>query len=364
MLLWVLALFRAKRNTECLTQCDIAQLKVTLIISAYNEEKVIENKILNSLAIEYPKELFEIIVVSDASEDNTDRIVRRYSGERLFLQRYEGRLGKTECLNKAVPLANGEIIIFSDANALYDSYSVRELVKHFCDSKIGFVTGATKYIASMHEDRISESIGLYSRLEQITKGIESRISSCVGADGAIFAIRKKLYRQLQDSDINDLVIPFMVIEQGFRGVFDGNAFCREHIAQNMGREFYRQVRITSRTIRAIVNHRTLLNPFRYGLFSFELFSHKICKLCVPYFLLLCLITNVLVSGKGTVYAFLLFTQAAFYVLAAIKSPLPSLHGISSLLAIPKTFALTNFAILWGWVKYFKGETFTAWGINR
>jgi hypothetical protein len=135
----------------------------------------------------------------------------------------------------------------------------------------------------------------------------------------------------------------------------------EHAAKNMSKEFERQIRITNRTIRAIVSHRILLNPLRFGIFSFELVSHKICKLFVPFFLILCLVSNLLVVNTSMVYAALLSVQVAFYILAVARAPL---KGFSSLVSIPKTFAMTNCAIAIGWLKYLKGETFTTWGPSR
>lgn len=364
MLLWAMAIIGAGRSLKCSKECDTPDKAVTLIISAYNEEDIIENKILNSLAIEYPKELLEIIVVSDASNDNTDMIVGNYTDRGIVLRRYEGRLGKTECLNRAVPTARGEIVIFSDANSLYDSKAVRELVKHFRDPVIGFVTGCTKYISSSASGTIVEPIGIYSKLEQLTKGLESRIGSCVGADGAIFAIRKDLYKSLKQADINDLVIPFTIIEQGQRGIFEKGAFCAENAAKDMEGEFYRQVRITSRTLRAIASHNILLNPFRFGFFSFALFSHKVCKLCVPFFLIIFMGTNIILLPQGGIFAVMLALQLIFYALAALHSVTDKVSGLSSYLSIPKTFAVANYAILMGWLKYFRGETFTTWTTGR
>ena len=361
LLLWLITSISGKRMGDKTPDVKEFTSPVTLLISAYNEEQVIEKKILNSLSLDYPKDMLDIVVVSDASSDGTDQIVKQYSEHGVTLKRYDGRIGKTECLNRAVPEARSDIIIFSDANSLYDVKAVRELVNHFRNPEIGLATGCTKYISSLTGELTAEPIGLYSRLEHLTKRLESCMGSCVGADGAIFAIRKKLYAALKPTDINDLVIPFTIIEQGYRGIFEENAFCLEPAAKNMDREFDRQVRIANRTIRAIVNHAKLLNPFKFGIFSFELFSHKICKLLVPLFMFLCLTVNLFISSRSVLYAALLMGQAFFYVLAFFRMPF---KGLSSLISVPKTFAVTNYAIALGWLKYFRGETFTTWGTSR
>lgn len=187
--LWILSFFKRKTPNVPLLNY---QPKVSLLISAYNEEWIIRDKVINALSLEYPKDKLEIIVVSDASEDNTDKYVREFSTNGVRVIRQEERRGKTAALNLAVPETKGEIIIFSDANSFYDKKSISKLVSHFADPNIGLVSGSTKYF-SAQGDRIMESANLYTRLERVTKRLESRLGSCVGADGAIFAIRKELY---------------------------------------------------------------------------------------------------------------------------------------------------------------------------
>lgn len=338
--------------------------KVSLIISVYNEENVIESKLENTIALNYKRNRLEIVVVSDGSTDKTNDIVRKYKDENVVLRHYGGRIGKTACLNQAVPHTTGDIIVFSDANSKYDKNAIKEIVKPFVSDDIGFVTGSTKYI-SKSKDAVTESVGIYSKLEKLTKMFESKIGSCVGADGAIFAIRKKLFKTLRASDINDLVIPLNIIKHGYRGVLADNAFCIEDTAGTTKGEFARQVRITTRTIRAIFNTIELINPLKYGLFSFELFSHKVLKLLVPIFLLIVFITNLLLVSQGTVFIVLLAAQLSFYLMAYI-----SCRGLGgpfhfSIMSATCTFTTVNLAIFWGWVKFFQGESFTTWQpVNR
>ena len=355
-LLWFISLFISIKNKE-----EPAQVlpKVTLLISAYNEEAVIKDKIINSLALNYPEDLIEIVVVSDGSEDRTTFIVEQYVSEGVVLRHYKGRIGKTACLNKAVPLAKGDIIVFSDANSSYDKGAVNNLVRNFSDKNIGFVTGTTKYIINDNEDSI-ESVGIYSKLEKLTKTLESRISSCVGADGAIFAIRKNLYQPLKDYDINDFVIPLSVIKQGHRGILESNAFCNERTASDIKGEFSRQIRITNRTIRAIFNHMSLLNPFRFGFFSLELISHKVCKFLVPFFMLTLFFINIILITQGHLYVAAFMAQVCFYLIAVLNHRLRFLHILSRLASASYTFTTVNLAILLGWVQYLKGETYTTW----
>ena len=365
VVLWFISLFKHGGNKYLEKppgQSGQYQPRVSLLISAYNEENVIEDKILNSLALNYPKDLLEIVVISDGSEDKTNQIVAGYAEKDVILRNY-GRIGKTACLNKAVPLVEGDIIIFSDANTKYDRDAVRELVKHFSDAKIGFVTGHTKYFSERGSEDL-HSIGAYSNIERITKKFESKIGSCVGADGAIFAIRKDLYQPLNDFDINDFVIPLNIIKQGFRGILEEKAFCIEKTAKELAEEFNRQARITNRTIRALFNNADMLNPFKYGIFSFELLSHKIFKFLMPFFMLALLLTNVIMIIHGTLYVLTLTGQLFLYFLAWMGYIGKYSKRLSRLVSASETFTIVNLAFLCGWIKYFKGETYTTWTSAR
>jgi cellulose synthase/poly-beta-1,6-N-acetylglucosamine synthase-like glycosyltransferase len=334
---------------------------VTVIVSAYNEEQVIGEKIANTLALDYPGNLLEIVVVSDGSSDRTCEIVASYAPRGVVLRHYEGRIGKTACLNRAVPLATGDLVVFSDANSAFAREALSALVEPFQDRSVGFVTGWTRYGAA-EPGRAGDSlgIGIYSRLELLTKRLESRLGSCVGADGAIFAIRRELYRPLAAHDINDLVIPLSINLQGYRGVLEPRAICFERDAGSAKGEFRRQVRITSRTIRALVNYRQLLNPLRYGLLSLEILSHKLCKFLVPLFLIVLLATSVLLADRGTVYLAALAAQGMLYASAGAAPLLAGVAGLSRLADAAKTFVVVNAAIAVAWAKYLQGETFTTW----
>lgn len=362
VILAMLGVFRKKRPAS---QAMARLPRISLLISAYNEERIIEKKIENSLALNYPRDLLDIIVISDASTDTTDAIVKRYADRNVLLARCEGHIGKTACLNKIVPGTQGEIIVFSDANSQYDTEALNHLVENFSDPSIGWVTGTTRYESSTGESRVS-SAGLYTRIERITKVLESAIGSCIGADGAIFAIRRHLYRPLHESDINDFVIPAMIKEQGYDGVLALKAYCIERSAGSVSGEFRRQVRITTRTLRAIFNHRGLLNPFRHPLFAFELTSHKLMKFIVPFALCALFIANILIilTNNNLLYIALFGFQAIVYALWIADSLGIRISFLSGPCRIAQTFCAVNLAILIGWIKFFRGEKFTTWATGR
>jgi cellulose synthase/poly-beta-1,6-N-acetylglucosamine synthase-like glycosyltransferase len=335
--------------------------KMSLLISAYNEEKVIREKLINSLNLDYPRELFEVIVVSDASDDMTESIVEEYKALGVALHHYEGHIGKTACLNRTIPRTNGEIIVFSDANSQYDRHALRGLAEGFVDESVGCVTGWTEYVGSNEQ-----SPGLYARLEMLVKDLESKIGSCVGADGAIFAIRKNLFVPLKDYDINDLVIPLNIVRQGYRVVLGKGIYCLEDSAGSSKKEFTRQTRITARTLRALFNFSDLFNFFKYPLFAFQIISHKLLKFMVPYFLILVTLSSAYLTIRGDAWlyssAFLILTCCYLFWwigYRGIKVPL-----ISRIVSITQMFLTFNLAIAIGWIKYLQGETFTTWKTAR
>lgn len=363
LVLWIIALFKPNKPNEPKEPHKPNEPTVSLLISAYNEEGTIKEKLKNALSLEYPKDRLEIIVISDASEDKTDEYVEDFLGNGVRLIRQEIRQGKTAALNIAVPQATGEIIVFSDANSMYDQSAIKNLVRQFQNPTIGLVTGRTKYV-SRQGSSVTESTSLYTELERLTKRLESRVGSCVGADGAIFAIRKDLYMPLEPYDINDFVIPLKIVEQGYRVTLDDEAFCIEETAKDVEGEFNRQVRITNRTIRAILNNRALLNPVKFPLFSFELISHKLMKFMLPFFMISIFIANCLIIATGFLYYLILVLQVFFYVLVSWGYVNEKTQNEIRLTSVAYTFSLVSLAILLGWIKYFKGETHVTWTTSR
>ncbi len=335
---------------------------VTMIISAYNEENVIAGKIENTLALDYPKDFLEIMVVSDASTDRTEEIAGAYSDRGIRVLRIEGRVGKTSCLNIAVPRAKGEIIVFSDANSEYNPGALKAITSNFTDPEVGCVTGYTRYSTSRDSD-VSEPVGLYSRLEKITKQLESETGSCVGADGAVFAIRSFLWRPLKVTDINDFVIPLNVVRQGYRVVLEDGSWCAEETARDTSGEFNRQVRITNRTLRAIFTNADLMNPLKTGFFSFKLISHKLFKFMTPLFMFAAAVSNLLLFKKGPLFRLALILQALFYA-SALPAPADNPQKLFKIAGTLRTFIIVNLAIARAWFTYLKGENFTTWKTTR
>lgn len=331
---------------------------VTLVVSAYNEAGVIAEKIRNSLALDYPADRLEVLVVSDASDDGTDDIVRQAGDARVRLLRMKDRGGKTLGLNAAVGQARGEIIVFSDANAMYRADAIRKIVRNFSDLAVGAVVGESTYSDAVGGADQDES--LYWRYEVAIKRLESAVGSVVGGDGAIYAIRKKLYEPMRADALSDFVNPLQIVRGGHRCVYEPEAISVEEAAGDFEREFRRKVRIVNRAWRATMALRGLLNPFRHGFFTLQLVSHKLLRWLVPLFLLACFLSNALLIREHRLYFVLFVVQACFYILAAAGHA-RRLHGeLPRLLALPYYFVMVNLASARGILEAYRGKTYTTW----
>jgi cellulose synthase/poly-beta-1,6-N-acetylglucosamine synthase-like glycosyltransferase len=333
------------------------KLSVSMIISVYNEESVIRAKIENAMALDYPPELLEIIVSSDGSTDSTHNIVAQFKDSRIVLKRFE-RLGKTECLNRVVPEAHGDIILFTDANSMFPKDLLNNLSSNFIDPDIGSVTGWTKYIKAGGGEDVT---GIYAKLEKITKHWESMVSSCVGADGAVFAIRKELYKPLEAADINDFIIPLHVIRQKKRVILDPRVFCYEEATSSDQKTFRRQVRITTRTWWAIRRHLYFMNFKTYGSFAFFLLSHKILRLATPLFLICTFIMNLFLLSTFWFYNLIFLGFILFFILGLINL----FYKVDNKIAyICKFFLITLSAQFIGWIRMVAGIKDKTWTPQR
>jgi peptidoglycan/xylan/chitin deacetylase (PgdA/CDA1 family) len=250
---------------------------VSLVISAYNEADVIRRKLDNSIQLAYPRDLLEIVVVSDASTDGTDEIAAEFSASHgVVVARQHERGGKTAGLNRTVPTLRGEIVVFSDANAMYEPNALKMLVRNFADPQVGCVTGEARYCEGSRT-AADDGERTYWDYEIYLKRLETALGSTVGGDGAIYAIRAHLWQPLPATGINDFLNPLQIVNAGWRAVYEPEAICYEETAGTPVREYKRRVRIVSRSWRAVFQTPGVLNPFRTGWFAFSLVSHKMLR---------------------------------------------------------------------------------------
>jgi cellulose synthase/poly-beta-1,6-N-acetylglucosamine synthase-like glycosyltransferase len=339
--------------------------KVTLIIAAYNEERGIRKKLLNTLELDYPPDLLEIIVGSDGSDDRTEAIVAEFRSKGVELLSLSRR-GKIFVLNEAVAEASGEVLLFSDANTLYQPDAVRMLVRNFADPEVGGVCGNQKHLDTMIADSSSEGEGLYWRYDKWLKAMESGTGSIVSADGAMYAIRRDLYREPESAAVtDDFYISTGVIGKGFRLVFESEAIGYEPTTGTAGGEFRRKVRIMNRGLNGVYLRRRLLNPFRYGFYSIVLFSHKVLRRLAPVFLLIALASSLVLAPSAPFFLAAALTQSAFYVLALAGFGLRATRlGQKKILSTPFFFCLANAAALVATGMLVRGRRIEQWQPRR
>ncbi|MCF8108015.1 MAG: glycosyltransferase family 2 protein [Desulfohalobiaceae bacterium] len=343
------------------------QPSVSLVLAVYNEEGSIEKKLQNCLDLEYPEHLLDIVLVSDGATDRTNALLKDWSQKhpRLKVHFMEQNIGKTPCLNHVLPNLRGEIILLTDANAWLPQQTLDALLPAFADPQVGLVTGSTHYVAPEVKDAPhSHGISIYTRLEQLAKTLETMTGSCVGADGALFALRRSLFSPLDSEDINDFVLPLRVVRAGYRAVYVQEAICLESTAGDMSSEFHRQQRITTRTLQALRRNKDLLNPLAFPLFALKLISHKLMKFLTPLFLIIALGTNLVLIPESLLYAGLFSMQLALYSLALLGYIQDRKNRDFSVSRLPYSFVTTNAAMLWGWFRFLSGHRTVTWKPER
>jgi biofilm PGA synthesis N-glycosyltransferase PgaC len=286
---------------------------VALIIAAYNEERVIEAKIRNSLELDYPNEQLRVLVVSDGSTDSTPDIVNRYHHDGVVSLHQPERLGKTAAINRAVAVATEDIIVFSDANNMFQASALRELVKHFSDPSIGGVCGL-KQIYSMPGRESSRGDSLYWKYESAIKEAESRLGSITTADGEIFALRRTLYEAVDESVINDdAEITFLLVRKGYRVVYERRALSYEHASIRIEDDFHVKVRMVSGGFQTVARYWTFLLPPRTW-FAFTFLSHKVLRWLAAEFMILIAFSSLWLASRPF-FLLVVILQAIFYILA-------------------------------------------------
>ncbi len=342
---------------------------VTLLIAAYNEEETIEKKIQNSLAIDYPRDRLQILIVTDGSSDRTPDLVKHYADQGVELLHQPERQGKIAAINRAVPYARGEITVFSDANNMYRPDTIRRLVVPFSDPQVGGVSGA-KFIEK-GDGSLGESEGLYWKYESFIKAAESRLGSCTSTVGEILAIRRELFRPAPGHIINDdFFLAMQILRQGYRMAYVPEAISTEHVSLSAQDEVVRRTRIVAGRYQAIAMARHLL-PWKRPLLVWQIASHKFLRPLVPFFMIGALLANAWAvwwpPGEGfwrlgRPYGLILFgLQGMFYLLAWIGRRFERAEKRwARLLYLPAFLVNSNLAALRGLFRYLRGGQLNLW----
>jgi cellulose synthase/poly-beta-1,6-N-acetylglucosamine synthase-like glycosyltransferase len=288
---------------------------VCLVIAAHNEAATITTKLENVLALEYPRDILDVIVVSDGSTDRTDRLVRSYADRGVRLITYQPWAGKAHAVNTGVASAQAEVVAFTDANVYLESRALRNLVRSFADSTVGAVCGEVVIIPAGAKSPAWE--GAKFRLDRLVRRGQSDVGSMVGADGAFYALRRRLFHPLrEDSIADDLMVPMQAVQEGYRVVYDPEARGTEKTVDTSAREFRRKARVIAGNLQALPRLRWAFDPFRHGNVCVHLLSWKMLKPLAPLFLACCLATSYMLADIS-LYRILLWAQLAFYSAAVL-----------------------------------------------
>lgn len=331
---------------------------ISIVIAAYNEEKVIKSRIENCLKGDYPRDKLEIIIASDGSDDKTCEIVREYSEQGIVLYDYKERRGKGNVLNETVPKAKNEIIVFSDANTMFAHDALVKIVRNFGDERVGCVCGGLHFV-NPKDGKTGELEGFYWKYETIMKKIEGRHGFLLGCNGAIFAIRKELYQACEaDTIIEDFVLPMRILQKGHAVIYDPEAVAIEESAAQIIQEKHRRIRIGAGDFQALFRLLPMLNPLR-GLSAIAFLSHKVLRWVAPFFLILIFVLNLLLI-KEKLYLFIYALQCFFYFSALIGQLLSKLGISLRLFNLCYYFVSMNVALFLGFIRYVRGTQSAAW----
>lgn len=358
MLIWGLARLRPN-----LVRRGDALPSVAFVIAAYNEEDAIAGKLENALAIDYPADRFEIVVVSDGSTDRTDEIVTSRFGDRVRLLALGGRFGKTIGQNRAVEATTGEVIVFSDATTMYRPDTVRRLVAPLSDPAVGCVAGWI-VMGKEGDEAVVEGRAAYADYEQWIREQESRFASILGASGAAYAVRRDVYTPLPADVISDMAQVIKVVAQGRRAVIEPTAVAYEAgESRGLREELERRTRIIVRGLRAQWYLRDFFHPLRHPWFCFQILSHRLLRLAMAPFMASLFVTNLFLLDRPF-FRFVMLGQVGFYAMTVLGWLLERAGRSTRLLRLPFYFCAVNLAPLLAVRDIMRGETRAVWDTKR
>ncbi|MCX6286017.1 MAG: glycosyltransferase family 2 protein [Bacteroidetes bacterium] len=337
--------------------------EVTLFVAAYNEKDFVDEKIRNSFDLDYPGEKVRHVWITDGSDDGTPDILRKYAGVDVYHQAQ--RAGKIAAMNRGMQFVKTPIVIFSDGNTMLGRESVRRIVSLFRDPRVGCVSGEKRVF---NKDSAAATEGIYWKYESTLKRWDAELYSVVGAAGELFALRTELFRPLEpDTLLDDFIISLRIAEQGFTIQYDPEAYAIENPSASVGEELKRKIRISAGGIQSVIRLKELLNPFRFGLLSFQYISHRVLRWTLaPLGLLIILVCSGIVAitagpfNFSSIYVWLFWGQLIFYLTALLGWFLEERKIKIKLLYIPYYFFIMNLAVYLGFARYIKKKQSVNW----
>jgi biofilm PGA synthesis N-glycosyltransferase PgaC len=333
---------------------------ITLLVAAYNEENCIKQKIENSLSLDYPRDKINFLFVTDGSDDGTPEIVKEFSEIKLLHN--QERQGKIMAVERAMSYASGEIVILTDANTLLNKEALKNIVRHFSNDKVGVVAGEKRIMKLNVDEAVGTGEGMYWKYESKLKKLDYELCSVMGAAGELFAIRAKLFEPIPgDTLIEDFYLSFKILQKGYKIAYEPEAYALEEPSASVKEELKRKIRIAAGGIQSIVRLKELLNPFKYGIVTFQYISHRVLRWTLaPLALPIIFIINFFLLDQGWLYALIIIGQSSFYLAALLGLLFEKKHIRLKLLFIPYYFSMMNYAVYIGFFRYLRGTQSILW----
>lgn len=324
--------------------------EVTLFIAAYNEQDVIEEKMKNTLALDYPKDKLKIVWITDGSNDKTNELLKAYDSVIVLFQ--PQRQGKTVAINRGMQYVHTPIVIFTDANTMINKKAVKEIVNCFVDEKVGCVAGEKRIEMKDRDEAAAGGEGIYWKYESALKALDSRLCTAIGAAGELFAIRKDLFEQMEnDTLLDDFILSLRIAQKGYKIAYCNTAFAIETASASMQDEEKRKVRIAAGGLQSIWRLRSLLNIFKYRILSFQYISHRVLRWSLtPILLFLLFPINILLAiyaQASMIYQIILLLQCCFYISGLWGYYLSTKAIRNKFLFIPYYFLFMNINVIKG-----------------
>lgn len=346
-------------NRSALPEC-------TLVVAAYNEEDFIDEKIRNSLSLDYPPEKLHFLFVTDGSTDKTPDIINRFP--RIQLLHQPERKGKIAAMHRAAAHIHSEVIVFTDANTFLNPDALLLICRHYADPSTGAVAGEKKIFQDEKADASAAGEGFYWKYESLLKKWDSELYSVVGTAGELFSVRRSLYQPVEpDTILDDFMISMRIAEQGYRVVYEPQAFALETASENTAEELKRKIRIAAGGIQSIIRLKSLFKIFKYGTLSFQYISHRVLRWTItPFLLILVFILNLIIAlnQNEPFYLLLFYGQLLFYFAAFIGMLCERKQLRIKVLFIPYYFCLMNYAVIAGIVRFLRKQQSASWEKSR
>jgi cellulose synthase/poly-beta-1,6-N-acetylglucosamine synthase-like glycosyltransferase len=336
--------------------------RCTLVVAAYNEEHFIEDKIKNCLALKYPAGKLKFLFVTDGSTDKTADIVGRYP--QIILLHQNGRSGKIAAVHRAMTQVDTDIVVFTDANTFLNEEALINMCRHYVDKTVGAVAGEKRVQIDESADASAAGEGFYWKYESALKKWDSELYSVVGAAGELFSVRRALYQDTEpDTILDDFMISMRIAAKGYRIIYEPQAYAIETASENVTEELKRKIRIAAGGMQSILRLKSLLNPFKHPILSFQYISHRVLRWTVtPFLLILVFALNVVLALQPgeTLFEVILFAQMFFYLLAIMGMIMEKRHIRTKALFVPYYFCVMNYAVLMGIIRYFITKQSAVW----